>query len=126
MPEAREDGGRPERVRALVSDLGSGLLLAVSDDLGRITEVAEAVANAFLWTGGFTALLGIGGGVSLSRVFLARVDVFSRTLEAIISVIWRAGCRSAVPVTTWTDGGYAELRAGPHRRSDGKPAPSQQ
>ncbi len=84
VPEAREDGGRPEHVRALVSDLGGGLLLAVGDDLGRITEVEEAVATAFLWTVGLAALLGIGGGVVLSRAFLARVDVISRTAEAII------------------------------------------
>ena len=84
VPEAREDGGRPERVRALVSDLGDGLLLAVGDDLGRVTEVEEAVATAFLWTVGLAALLGIGGGMVLSRAFLARVDAISRTAEAII------------------------------------------
>jgi len=84
VPDAAEDGGRPERVRALVSDLGDGLLLAVGDDLGRITEVEEAVATAFLWTVGLAALLGIGGGVLLSRAFLARVDAIARTAEAII------------------------------------------
>jgi signal transduction histidine kinase len=84
VPVASEDGGRPERVRALVSDLGGGLLLAVGDDLGRITEVEEAVATAFLWTLGLAALLGIGGGILLSRAFLARVDAIARTAEAII------------------------------------------
>jgi signal transduction histidine kinase len=85
VPEASEDGGRPERVRALVSDLGGGLLMAVGDDLGRITEVEEAVATAFLGTMGLAALLGIGGGALLSRAFLARVDAISRTAEAIIA-----------------------------------------
>jgi len=84
VPDAKEDGGRPERVRALVSDLGDGLLLAVGDDLGRVTEVEEPVATAFVWTVGLAALLGIGGGVLLSRAFLARVDAISRTAEAII------------------------------------------
>jgi signal transduction histidine kinase len=84
VPDASEDGGRPERVRALVSDLGGGLLLAVGDDLSRITEVEEAVATAFLWTLGLAALLGIGGGILLSRAFLARVDAIARTAEAII------------------------------------------
>ena len=84
VPDAREDGGQPERVRALVSDLGGGLLLAVGDDLNRVHEVEEAVATAFLWTVGLAALLGIGGGVLLSRAFLARVDAISRTAEAII------------------------------------------
>ena len=84
VPEAAEDGGRPERVRALVSDLGGGVLLAVGDDLGRIGEVEESVATAFGWTVGLVALLGIGGGALLSRAFLARVDAISRTAEAII------------------------------------------
>ena len=84
VPEAKEDGGRPEWVRALVLDLGGGLLLAVGDDMGRVSEVEEAVATAFLWTVGLAALLGIGGGMVLSRAFLARVDAISRTAEAII------------------------------------------
>ena len=85
VPEAREDGGGPERVRALVTDLGGGFLLAVGDDLGRIAEVEEAVATAFIWTVGLVALLGIGGGALLSRAFLTRVDAIARTAEAIIS-----------------------------------------
>jgi len=84
VSEASEDDGKPERIRALVSDLGGGLLLAVGDDLDRITEVEEAIATAFLWTIALAALLGIGGGILLSRAFLARVDAISRTAEAII------------------------------------------
>jgi signal transduction histidine kinase len=84
VPEAAEDGGRPEHVRAFVLDLGDGLLLAVGDDLGRIAEIEEAVATAFLWTVGLAAALGIGGGIVLSRAFLARVDAIARTAEAII------------------------------------------
>lgn len=84
VPEASEDNGRPERVQALVSDLGGGLLLAVGDDLSRISEVEEAVGTAFLWTVGLAAVLGIGGGALLSRAFLARVDAIARTAEAII------------------------------------------
>lgn len=82
--EAAEDDGRPERVRAFATDLGGGLLLAVGDDLGRITEVEEAVATALVWTIGVAAVLGIGGGALLSRAFLNRVDSIARTAEAII------------------------------------------
>ena len=85
VPEASDDGNRPERVRALVVDLGDGLVLAVGDDLRRVAEVEEAVATAFLWTVGLVALLGIGGGAWLSRAFLARVDVIVRTAQAIIA-----------------------------------------
>ena len=83
--EAVEDGGRPERVRVLISDLGAGLMLGVGDDLGRIAEVEEAIARAFLGTVGLAGLLGIGGGIVLSRAFLARVDAIARTAEAIIA-----------------------------------------
>ncbi len=85
VAEAGDDGGQPEQVRVLVSDLGGGLLLAVGDDLARIAEVEEAVATAFLWTVGLAGPLGIGGGVLLSRAFLARVDAIARTAEAIIA-----------------------------------------
>lgn len=84
VPQASEDGDQPEQVRALVSDLGGGLLLAVGDDLGQLTEVEEAIGSAFVWTVGLAALLGIGGGVLLSRAFLNRVDAIARTAEAII------------------------------------------
>ena len=85
VPEAHEDGGRPERVRALVSDLGGGLLLAVGDDLGRDRRRwRRRSPPPSGGRSGLAALLGIGGGVLLSRAFLARVDAISRTAEAII------------------------------------------
>lgn len=84
IANATEDDGRPERVRALVSALDDGVSLAVGDDLGRVTEIEEAIATAFLWTVGLAALLGISGGILLSRAFLARVDAIARTAEAII------------------------------------------
>jgi signal transduction histidine kinase len=81
------EGGkeRTEHVRALVSELGDGLTLAVGDDVGQINEVKEAISTAFAWTVGLACLLGIGGGVVLSRAFLARVEAISRTAEAIIA-----------------------------------------
>jgi signal transduction histidine kinase len=84
VPYATEDGGRPERVRALVSDLQDGVLLAVGGDLRVFDELEEAIAKAFLWTVGLAAALGIVGGALLSRAFLARVDAIARTAEAII------------------------------------------
>jgi signal transduction histidine kinase len=84
VPHAREDGGRPERVRARVAELGDGLLIAVGDDVDRIRDVEEAIATAFLWTVTLAAALGIGGGIFMSRAFLRRVDGIARTAEAII------------------------------------------
>lgn len=84
VPQTTEDGGRPERVRAFVADLGSGVLLAVGGDIGQIDDLEEAIATAFLWTVGPAAALGIVGGAIVSRAFLRRVDTIVRTLEAII------------------------------------------
>ena len=84
VPQASEDGGRPEQVRALVSDLGGGLWLAVGGDLGQLTDMEEAIVTAFLWTVGLAAVLGIGGGALLSRAFLNRMDAMAFTAEAII------------------------------------------
>lgn len=83
--EAGLDLERPERLRTLVVDLGGGLRLAVGDDLARIGEVEEAIASAFAWVVGLAVVLGIGGGVVLSRTFLTRVDTIGRTAEAIIA-----------------------------------------
>jgi signal transduction histidine kinase len=83
VPHASEDGGAPERVLALVADLGPALL-AVGTDLKQIEELEEAIVTAFIWTVGIAALLGIVGGTLLSRAFLRRVDVIVRTAEAII------------------------------------------
>jgi signal transduction histidine kinase len=84
VPQASEDGGRPERVRALVSDLGGGVLLAVGSDLRQIGDLKKAIATAFLWTVGLAGVLGISGGALLSRAFLRRIDTIARTAEAII------------------------------------------
>jgi len=84
VPQASEDGGRPERVRALVTDLGGGVLLAVGSDLHQIGDLEEAIVTAFLWAVGLAAVLGTTGGLLLSRAFLRRVDAISRTAEAII------------------------------------------
>ena len=84
VPKSADEADGPERVRALVSDLGGDTRLAVGDDLGGLTEVQEAIVTALLWTVGLAALLGIGGGVLLSSTFLSRVDAIAGTAEAII------------------------------------------
>ena len=85
VPQAAEDAGEPELVKALVTDLGDGVRLAVGVDLGTIDNLEEAIVTAFLWTIGPAALLGIVGGILVSRAFLARVDAITRTADAIIA-----------------------------------------
>ncbi len=85
VAHASEDDGRSEQVRGFVTVLEDGTMLAVGADLGQIGDLEEAVATAFLGTTGLVALLGIVGGMLLSRAFLRRVDAISRTAEAIIA-----------------------------------------
>ncbi len=84
VPEDRDEDGKPEQVRALVTDAGGGLLLVVGDETWRIGEVEEAIVTAFTITIGVAAVLGVAGGVLLSRAFLSGVDAIARTAEAII------------------------------------------
>lgn len=81
--KADEQSGA-EQAKAFVVRLPDGGLLAVGDDMDRLNDVQEAIVTALLWVVGFTVLLGIGGGLLLSRGFLHRVDTISRTAEAII------------------------------------------
>lgn len=81
--EAQDHDG-PEQLRAHASDMGSGVVLVVGDDLRRIDEAEEAILSAFAWAVGATVLLAILGGILLSRAFLHRVDAIVRTAQAII------------------------------------------
>lgn len=85
VKQTTEDDGRPERDLARAVALDGGVLLAVGTDLAPLGDVEEAVATAFAWTVSLAALLGIGGGILLSRTFLRRVDAIARTAEAIIA-----------------------------------------
>ncbi len=84
VAHAVEDGGEPEQVRALVSDIGDGVRLAVGSDLRQIGDLGEAIVTSLLWAVGLAAVLGIAGGALVSRAFLRRVDAIARTAEAII------------------------------------------
>jgi signal transduction histidine kinase len=77
-----EDGPKP--VLAFAAELPGGVVVAVADDLRRVQRGEDAVLGAFALGIGATILLGVGGGIWLSQLFLHRVDAISRTAEAII------------------------------------------
>lgn len=85
VADAAEDGGRPEVDMAHVIALDGGYLLAVGTDLRQFADVQEAVVTALAWAVALAVLLGVGGGIWLSRAFLHRVDAIARTAEAIIA-----------------------------------------
>jgi signal transduction histidine kinase len=78
------DQGESKPLMAYAEELPGGVVVAVGDDVRRIRQAEAAVLRAFVWGVSATLLLGVGGGVWLSQLFLYRVDAISRTAEAII------------------------------------------
>ncbi len=84
VPQHSADLADSEHIRALATDLGGGVLLAVGHDQEQIEELEEAVGRALVWTIGIAGALGIVGGALVSHAFLRRVDTIARAAEAII------------------------------------------
>ncbi len=78
------DQGERKPLMAYAEELPGGVVVAVGDDVRRIRQAEAAVLRAFAWGVSATLLLGVGGGIWLSQLFLYRVDAISRTAEAII------------------------------------------
>jgi signal transduction histidine kinase len=82
IPNADERGAEPELL--LVTMLPDGSRLSVGDDLGRVTQAGRVIGRVFALAIIAIVMLGIAGGVLISRAFLRRVDAIARTAEAII------------------------------------------
>jgi signal transduction histidine kinase len=78
------DQGEQKSLMAFAEEFPGGVVVAVGDDVRRIRLAEAAVLRAFVWGVSATILLGVGGGIWLSQLFLYRVDAISRTAEAII------------------------------------------
>ncbi len=63
--------------------LDEGYRMAVAADMEGITAIKRTVRNTFFFAFLFTLLIGIAGGVVVSRRFLSRVDRLTRTAENI-------------------------------------------
>jgi signal transduction histidine kinase len=79
-----EQSGESERVRALVKQLDGGFRLAVGEDLEQVGEMEDMFLGILASALGIVLVLGIGGGLLLSAAFLRRVDMITRTADAII------------------------------------------
>ncbi len=84
VPLATDDPDGSKRIRALTTDLGGGVLLAVGHDQRQIEKLEDAVTRALVWTVGVAGALGIAGGALVSHAFLRRVDMIARAAETII------------------------------------------
>jgi signal transduction histidine kinase len=79
-----EKSGENEIVRVLVRQLDGGYRLGVGEDLEQVGEMEETFLGILASALGIVLVLGIGGGLLLSAAFLRRVDMITRTADAII------------------------------------------
>jgi signal transduction histidine kinase len=82
------EGAAVEIIRALVTRLPDGSILIVGDERRRANEALRGVLSAFGWAIGATIVLGLAGGLWLSRQFLRRVDAMRLAAQAIMAGDW--------------------------------------
>jgi signal transduction histidine kinase len=76
--------GESEHVRVLVKQLDGRYRLGVGEDLEQAGELEDTFFGILASALGIVLVLGIGGGLLLSAAFLRRVDMITRTADAII------------------------------------------
>ncbi len=76
-------GPRERHVRAYYIHLAEGLHIVIGRDIEHLFQFRRVIRNVLLWTLGLTTLLGIGGGLLLSRNFLRRIDGITASVRAI-------------------------------------------
>ena len=93
----RRIGGAPElrRARGRIFTLAQGFYLLVARDVHERRELEELFTTMLLWGAGLMIVLGLAGGVVISRNFLARLDVINRTSRQIM----RGDLSQRVPVS---------------------------
>jgi signal transduction histidine kinase len=88
-PAAAAGGNKPgketEAALVLVKELDRGFRLGVGEDLGDAAEVEDLFFGILAAVLGIVLVVGIGGGLMLSAAFLSRIDMITRTADAIIA-----------------------------------------
>jgi signal transduction histidine kinase len=86
LPEWTEDGRRAERPFMLVrQDLLHGGTLIIGRDITDKLKIQARLVTAISIGGGLMVLLGIGGGVVMSRWMLRRIESVNRTTQQIMA-----------------------------------------
>lgn len=93
----RRIGNAPElrRARGRIFTLAQGFYLLVARDVHERRELEALFTTMLLWGSGLMIVLGLAGGVVISRNFLARLDVINRTSRQIM----RGDLSQRVPVS---------------------------
>ena len=79
------EGLKPHRARAYYTRLKGGYHLIIGRDVHQLRRFGQIIRTTLFWALGLTALLGIGGGLLLSRNFLRRIDAITATVRSIRS-----------------------------------------
>ncbi len=79
-PEHEKRPGRAFQVQLL-----GGYKLLVGRDTKEVSAIGDAIRSTLMWAIGITALIGIVGGVWISRNVLRRLEVINRTSRDIMS-----------------------------------------
>src|SRR5262249_56778841 len=82
----RRIGGKPElrRARGKIFGLTQGFFLLVARDVHERRELEALFTTMLFWGAALMIILGLAGGVIVSRNFLARLDVINRTSRQIM------------------------------------------
>lgn len=79
-------GGGPDRLGVAIGlDAGDGARLWVGRDVEEQRVFASRVRNAFLIGFGFLSLVGLAGGIAISRLLLNRIESINETARSIMS-----------------------------------------
>ncbi len=76
-------GPRTRHVRAYYIRLNNGFHLLIGRDIEQLFQFGRVIRNLLFWVLGLTALLGVGGGLLLSRNFLRRIDGITASVRSI-------------------------------------------
>lgn len=76
-------GVQTRHVRAYHILLENNFHLIIGRDIEHLFQFRRVIRNILLWTLGLTTLLGVGGGLLLSRNFLRRIDGITASVRAI-------------------------------------------
>ena len=71
------------RARAYYTRLKGGYHLIIGRDIQQLRQFGRIIRNTLIWALGLTGLLGIGGGLLLSRNFLRRIEAITATVRSI-------------------------------------------
>ena len=78
-------GPQQHQARAFHVTLADGATLVVGRDVEERRNLAKIIHRTLFWALGLTLVLGIGGGLLMSRNFLRRVDAMTGTARSIMA-----------------------------------------